>query len=365
MGWPVFLVFAAWAVGQTYLDRTANLAMTQQESSESKRQRVAPPAFLVVGDAPRLGLGLAALGRPGYINIGRQEDLANPESRTPESLRKQAWQVLDAAWAQGVRYFDCARSYGRSEEFLSGWLKAQGLSPSQVAVGSKWGYRYTADWRVDTGGEPHEVKDHSLAHLESQQAETFDFLNDHLRLYQIHSATLESGVLDDPAVLERLRSLREERGWRIGLSLSGVKQGETLDKALDTGLFDSVQATWNLLEQSAGSALQRARQAGLEVIVKEGMANGRLLQRPELLSAAEALGVAPDALALAAVMAQPFEPMVLSGAVTEKQLKSNFGAVEVVKRLQAADAPTLKRLMNELQSDPASYWKERSELAWN
>ena len=44
--------------------------------------------------------------------------------------------------------------------------------------------------------------------------------------------------------------------------------------------------------------------------------------------------VAPDALALAAIMAQPFEPMVLSGAVTPKQLQSNMEAVQLCERLK-------------------------------
>ena len=64
---------------------------------------------------------------------------------------------------------------------MSGWLEKKGLKKEDLAVGSKWGYRYTADWRVDTGGEPHEVKDHSLSHLESQEKETQSFLGEHLR----------------------------------------------------------------------------------------------------------------------------------------------------------------------------------------
>jgi aryl-alcohol dehydrogenase-like predicted oxidoreductase len=45
------------------------------------------------------------------------------------------------------RYFDAARSYGRAEEFLGGWLAARGIAPQEVVVGSKWGYVYTANWQ--------------------------------------------------------------------------------------------------------------------------------------------------------------------------------------------------------------------------
>ena len=59
-------------------------------------------SFFLEG-SPRLGLGLAALGRPGYINLGREEDLGREaELRTVENLRKRAWEVLDAAWEMGM-----------------------------------------------------------------------------------------------------------------------------------------------------------------------------------------------------------------------------------------------------------------------
>ena len=46
---------------------------------------------------PRIGLGLAALGRPGYINLDRAADIPD---RTEQAMRGQAEKVLDAAWTQ-------------------------------------------------------------------------------------------------------------------------------------------------------------------------------------------------------------------------------------------------------------------------
>lgn len=324
-----------------------------------------------------VGLGLAALGRPGYINVGHNEHLAATDVDT---MRQQSFTVLDAAYAAGVRYFDAARSYGKAEEFLAEWLASR--TPKDVVAGSKWGYRYAADWRVDTGGEPHEVKDHSVAHLRKQWRETDALLGRYIHLYQIHSATLESGVLSDPEVLAELFTLKREKGWKIGLSLSGVQQAETLRKALtirdeSSGalLFDSAQATWNLLEQSAGPALCEAHQLGLAIIVKEGMANGRLLNAAavpklaprvdRLRHVADELRVPADALALAAVMLQPFRPMVLSGAATAEHARSNVAALQFREdprpRVQAAVA----QLVQEMRQEPAEYWGDRSGLAWN
>ena len=68
-----------------------------------------------------LGLGLAALGRPGYINLGHDGDVGDTDV---DAMERHAHEVLDAAYEGGVRYFDAARSYGRAEAFLASWLEA-------------------------------------------------------------------------------------------------------------------------------------------------------------------------------------------------------------------------------------------------
>jgi aryl-alcohol dehydrogenase-like predicted oxidoreductase len=317
----------------------------------------------------RIGLGLAALGRPGYINLGHAADLESNFDFA--AMEAHAHTVLDTAWAAGVRYFDAARSYGRAEAFLASWLKSRQILPGTVTVGSKWGYTYTADWKVIA--DKHEVKDHSLATLHRQVRESKEILGPHLDLYQIHSATLESGVLDNREVLAVLARLRAD-GLKIGLTLTGTKQGEVLRRALEIAvdgvrLFDSVQATWNLLEQSAGAALQEAHDAGLGVIVKEALANGRLternidpafaLRRDLLMKEAARLGTRLDALALAAVMAQPWADMVLSGAANEGQLTSNIIANAVQWDKEASNR------LGTLVESPDNYWNTRAALAWN
>jgi aryl-alcohol dehydrogenase-like predicted oxidoreductase len=302
----------------------------------------------------RIGLGLAALGRPGYLNLGHGEDLG--ADRSADALRRRSFEVLDAAYAAGVRYLDAARSYGRAEEFLGAWLRDR--DPRDVVVGSKWGYVYTAGWQVDA--DPPEVKHHDVDTLRRQLAETREHLGERLALYQIHSATPESGVLDDDAVLAELADLRRS-GVAVGLTTSGTSQGATLERALALDLFDTAQVTWNLHERAAGPVLRRAHDAGLGVIVKEALANGRLAapgRAPVLDRVASRLGAAPDAVALAAVLAQPFADIVLSGAATSGALRSNIPAAEV--RL---DGPALADL-DALEEDGERYWAARSRMAW-
>ncbi|WP_327410223.1 aldo/keto reductase [Streptomyces sp. NBC_01281] len=309
----------------------------------------------------RIGLGLAAVGRPGYINLGREEDL--PADRSVDALRERTHELLDAAYAQGVRYFDAARSYGRSEEFLADWLRDR-PGVDDVVVGSKWGYTYTADWRTDA--EAHEVKDHGLATYERQRAETAELLGDRLDLYQIHSVTPDSPALTDKELHAALAEAAAG-GLSIGFSTSGPAQADAIRAALAVTvdgepLFRTVQSTYNVLETSAGPALAEAHDAGLTVIVKEGMANGRLAapHAPEALRAvADETGLGCDAVALALVLRQPWAGVVLSGAATANQLASNLHAAVV----DLGD-DQLHRLAA-LAETPRAYWERRGQLPWH
>lgn len=321
-----------------------------------------------------LGLGLAALGRPGYVNLGHADDL---ERRYDEHvMERRCHDVLDAAWAGGIRHLDAARSYGRAEAFLASWLSSRAHAPSDLTVASKWGYTYTAGWSVTA--ERHEVKDHSLATLTRQLAETRALLGDHLDIYQVHSATPESGVLDDDRVLDALAALRDDEALTVGLTTSGPDQASVVRRALEIErdgrrLFASVQTTWNLLERSAGPALAEAHDAGVLVVVKEALANGRLTTRNDdpafaaalarLVAVAGEHGTDVSTIALATAMSRPWADVVLSGAATVEHLRANLDAATV------ADAIGGNRDAEDVIADwaeaPDAYWSTRRALRWN
>jgi aryl-alcohol dehydrogenase-like predicted oxidoreductase len=309
----------------------------------------------------RLGLGLAALGRPAYINLGRQRDLGS--ERSVAELERRCHEMLDTAYAAGIRYFDAARSYGMAEHFLGTWLNTRHPPKDAITVGSKWGYTYVGSWRLDA--PVHEVKDLSIDTLRRQIAESRSLLGDRLQLYQIHSATLESGILDNVDVLRQLLTLRSS-GLFIGLTVTGRNQADTIGRALRVSVdgvnpFQVVQATWNLLEPSAGAALADAKERGWGVIVKEALANGRLTERAdgeyvnELRKEAVARRTTIDAIALSAALSQRWADVVLSGAVTTEQFGRNVQAVALAR--EPADWPNIAE-------SPADYWARRSALAW-
>ena len=180
----------------------------------------------------------------------------------------------------------------------------------------------------------------------------------------------QSGIASN-TVQDHLKSLlaalarRRRQGLLLGITTTGPNQANTIRRALDVRvdgvpLFSSVQATWNVLEPSTGPALGEASAAGWAVIVKEAVANGRLTRIGDAGSpdgplgrASAALGVEPDALAIAAVLAQPWVSVVLSGAASVNQLASNLRAVDVA----AAEVPDIAESAEE-------YWAARSARPW-
>jgi len=322
----------------------------------------------------QLGLGLAALGRPGYVTLNHASDLGGRYD--PAAMEAHAHAVLDAAFNAGIRYVDAARSYGRAEDFLATWLRKREIEPGEVTLASKWGYTYTAGW--STSATQHEVKDHSLAAFERQLAESLERLGPHLLLYQIHSVTADGKTLEDNALIDAIARLRD-RGIRVGLSVSGAGQDVAIRRSLEVRrdgerVFDSVQATWNLLERGAESALHDAHVAGMKVVVKESLANGRLtgdagrgkgeegILSPlvaRIREVAEARGTTIENLALTAALARPWADVVLTGAATETQIRSSVAAVDV-----SYDAE-LEEQLRPVAIASEEYWRARSSFKWN
>jgi aryl-alcohol dehydrogenase-like predicted oxidoreductase len=288
-------------------------------------------------------------------------------------MEAHAHEVLDAAFDAGLRYIDAARSYGRAEDFLASWLQQRAIEAREIMIASKWGYTYTAGW--STSATQHEVKDHSLAAFKRQLAESLERLGRHLSLYQIHSVTAESKTLEDDALIDAIARLRD-RGIRAGLSVSGAGQDIAIRRSLEVRrdgerVFDSVQATWNLLERGAESALQDAHDAGMKVVVKESLANGRLTHgnRNEdevvypavarIRELAEARGTTVEMLALGAALARPWADIVLTGAATVAQIQSNVAALE----LPYDDA--VDEQLRSAAVGSADYWRGRSSFGWN
>jgi aryl-alcohol dehydrogenase-like predicted oxidoreductase len=313
----------------------------------------------------KIGLGTAAIGRPQYINI-------NQESRGSfhrEDFEEKGRQVLDVGYQQGVRYFDTAPGYGLAEQLLIDWLKEK--RDETIEVASKWGYAYVANF--DPNATVHEIKDHSLNQLIQQWEKTKELLP-YVTTLQIHSATFETGVLNDKEVLNKLAEIKSEYNILIGLTTTGNNQVEVIKYAMDVcvddvALFDAYQVTYNILDQSLTEVSDMLTSDGKRMIIKEALANGRVFKNvnyPQYnslyLSLAEMskkYGVGIDAIALRFCI-QSIEPfIVLSGASQPSQLTENLNSNDFI--LEEEDIIKLKSF----KIDPKTYWAERKLLQWN
>jgi aryl-alcohol dehydrogenase-like predicted oxidoreductase len=313
----------------------------------------------------KLGLGTAALGRPQYINVR----LHTKENSDLETFRKQSFAVLENAYNLGVRYFDTAPGYGLAEELVLEWLQTK--EDNAIEVATKWGYTYTANF--DVNATIHEVKEHSLAKLKEQWNFSKKLLP-YLKVYQIHSATLETGVLENTDVLNHLLFLKKEHKLKIGLTTTGTNQLEVIKKALDIAIngiqvFDLFQVTYNFLDQSLKELSAELIRQNKQIVIKEALANGRVFRNTiyphydemyttlERLSKKHSVGV--DAISLKYCEQTITNSIVLSGASTSEQLKENLTLHTFTLSNNDID------ILNGLKVTPDFYWTERKKLGWN
>lgn len=314
----------------------------------------------------KIGLGLAALGRPEYINIRTKGAI----DRSPEAFKDNAHAVLDYAYANGLRYFDTAPSYGKGEQFLLEWKTSR--KHAEIILGTKWGYTYKADWELGFKGK-HEIKEHSLKKLNEQWQMSQQLLPE-LNIYQVHSATLDSGILENTEVHQKLYDIKNAKGLKIGISISGNNQSDIIEKALEVKvanqpLFDAFQVTYNILEQSTFGKLQDLIKQGKYVIIKEALANGRVFKNEKfahykglyktLESLSKKHNVGVDAIALRFIIDNLNPTYVLSGASSKAQLRENLMANNF-----QLDTDDLQELLA-FKINPNEYWKERNSLSWN
>lgn len=176
----------------------------------------------------RIGLGCGALG-DASLDEGRVQTL------------------LDGALALGVTVFDAARSYGVAEARLGRDLRGH-----RVTISTKGGY----------GVDP--VPEWTGAAITEGIERARRLLGvDRIDVFHLHSCPLE--VLQRAELTDALHAAK--RAGRIGRAgYSG--DNEALAWAVESGLFDAVQASFSVFDQSNGPTLRRAKERGLWVMAK-------------------------------------------------------------------------------------------------
>jgi len=196
----------------------------------------------------------------GTFKIGRT---ANAKYLAPYQLPtdEQSLTLLDEIAAMGINYLDSAPAYGCAEQRVGEWVA---LRTSTAVISTKVG-----EWFSDAGS----TYDFSKAGVEASMEQSRARLGrDVLDLVFIHSDGNDLGILRDGAAVLALRHARE-RGVVRGIGFSG-KTVAGATAALEWA--DAIMVEYHLNDRTHEAVMVEACERGVGVVVKKGLASGRL-----------------------------------------------------------------------------------------
>ncbi len=188
----------------------------------------------------RLGVGISEIG----FNLKLNDE-------------KQASDVLNMALDRGINFFDTAACYGLGEEFVGRTVSHR---RDEFFLATKAGHV-----AGDYNGEPWTSKtitdsiDRSLERMRT----------DHLDLLQLHSCSVE--VLEKGEAIRAIQDAKESGKTRF-IGYSGDNDNALW--AVESGLFDTLQTSFNMVDQNARIRLfPKAIAQGMGIISKRPIAN--------------------------------------------------------------------------------------------
>jgi len=301
-------------------------------------------------DVSRLVLGCGNFGgigsAPAFFGQGETE--------------QEAFELMDASWALGIRTFDTADAYGggRSEQWIGKWMASSGNRPVIV----------TKTFNPMEAGADHGL---ARARMTRQIESSLDRLGvDRVDVYLAHAFDPDTPLDELVRTFEGLRDLGLITAW--GVSNFSAPQ---LHELCEHGQPSIVENSFNLLERDderdvipfcaerdisymafgplAGGLLAARYRQG-----EEPPSGSRLASRPEgyehLLndrtfaglqlfeSTAKERGVAPATLALAWLLARPGVSSVILGARNQQHIGLALRALDL--GLSPAEADVLAQL---------------------
>lgn len=266
----------------------------------------------------RTGLQVSRLGA-GLSEIG---------SRLTFEEESTASQILNTALDAGINFLDTAACYGISEELIGRTIAHR---RDEYVLATKCGH-VTGDYE----GEPWTAQtvtdsiDRSLVRMKT----------DHLDLVQLHSCGVD--VLEKGEVITALQKAQQAGKTRF-IGYSG--DNENAKWAVDSGLFDTLQTSFNLVEQHARTKLfPQAKAQNMGIIVKRPIANGawgataspsgyadEYFRRAQIMLKEGPIPHAPEnriLLALGFTFAHPEVDTAIVGTHNPAHMKSNIAMVE-------------------------------------
>jgi hypothetical protein len=255
--------------------------------------------------------------------------------RLPEDDPDYAAQVVDAAIAAGINYFETTYGYinDRCQHLVAGGLK--GRSRGLIVSGKTGvGEDTTADsYRRDM----------------EMQMQTLGV--DYLEFYQVGWFSLEElpHLTKKGGALEALDKARSE-GLIGHIGFTGHDKPENFTKLIETGLFDSLTIPYNMLDRSYAPTIKRAGELGVGVIVMCPVAGGMLASPAKQLQDLIPGGATSTAAAaLQFVLSNPDVSCAASGMNTLEMIRENVATVDAFKGLTDEDWEKVNRILDEFK----------------
>ena len=192
-------------------------------------------------EVSRLGIGLAEIGM-----------------HLPAEEQARAAVVLNTALDNGINLLDTAACYGNSEVLIG---DAVSHRRDEYILATKCGHAAGDETgEAWTGPTVTHSIDRSLRRLKT----------DHVDIVQLHSCDVD--VLEKGEAIRALEDARAAGKTRF-ISYSGDEEAAAW--AVESGIFATLQTTFNLVDQNARRGLlENARNAGMGIIIKRPIANG-------------------------------------------------------------------------------------------
>ena len=208
-------------------------------------------------DPVQLGLGLLEIGKPwGH----------RPAAVPPAA---EAVRFLESAYELGIRYFDCAASYGDAEHRFGLFLRnLTETARSGIVIATKFGEHWDPATQTP-------FVSHSYAALERSLDRSLELLG-RVDVLQLHKTT--------PAAL---RSDDVARAWdlaaKLGVAVTGpsVSDAESAQLAAEDSRYRMMQLPLNRDSEHFADAASRAQAAGMYVAANRPFAMGRLLSEDD------------------------------------------------------------------------------------
>ncbi len=253
--------------------------------------------------------------------------------RLPEHDPELSAQVVDAAIAAGVNYFETTRGYinGRCQHLTAPGLKGRSRG---LIVSGKAGIN--ADTTAKSYREEIDLQMEILGvdYLEFFQVGWFG-------LDRLELLTKQDGAL------EALNQARSE-GLIGYIGFTGHDKPENFTKVIETGIFDSLTIPYSVLNRAYESTIARAGELGVGVIAMCPVAGGMLASpAPQLQSLIPGGAQTTAAAALQFVLANPAVSCACSGMNTLEMLAENVETANAFHGANAEDHARMQRILDE------------------